>query len=234
MSARIIAAAAVFSAFFATTTASAAVITDVELYNGGETVTFGYAPDGSDPYHVAGTGGLAGQINLTTDTGGVINAWCMDFFHDVYLGGGQALTYTGYNLVGASNGNGGTVDAPLASEIAGLVSYGNTLIAAGGATVDQSAGIQMAIWSLEYNGLTFTGPSGAVTAWQSDLALAPGLAASASVESLVSLTGTQQLAAYATQVPEPASLATFGLGLLGLVGLRRRQPSRSPRVAMAA
>jgi len=203
--------------------ALATTITNVELYDGGETVTFGYAGNGSNPYGVAGESGLAGQIILTNSAGGTVDAWCIDLFHDVYLGSGQNLTYTGEAIANASNGDGGTLTGLQASEVAGLVNYGNALIAAGGATLDQSAGIQMAIWSTELPGLTFTGPSAAVTDWDTYVSLAPTLAATVDVEALVSLTGTQELAAYDTQIPEPSSLLLLGFGILLLAGLNRQK-----------
>ena len=199
----------------------AAVINDVELV--GETVTFGNDAF-STQNGLAGQSGLAGEIILTASGGNTINAWCMDLFHDVYLGNGQNLTYTGATLVGASNRDGGFLTAVQAQQIAGLVEYGDQLVANGGGT-DQAAGIQMAIWATEYAGLTFAGPSAAVTAEQADLALAPSL--NGRVESLVSLTGTQQLVSDTNQIPEPASFGLMGVGMLGLGFVRRQSVSRA-------
>ncbi len=197
----------------------AAVINDVELY--GESVTFGNDAF-STQNGLAGQSGLAREIILTASGGNIIDAWCMDLFHDIYAGGGQSLTYNGVNLLGASNGDGGYLTPIQAQYIAGLVEYGDRIVA-GGASTDQAAGVQMAIWATEYAGLTFAGPSAALAAEQADLALEPYLGGRA--ESLVSLTGTQQLTADTNQIPEPASFGLTGVGLLGLFLVRRRRPA---------
>ena len=201
----------------------AAVITDVELY--GESVTFGNDAI-STGIGFAGQQGLAGQIVLTTSGGTTIDAWCIDLFHDVYLGAGQALVYNGQSLTGSTDGNGGFLSATQAQEIGGLVDYGNRLVA-GGANADQAAAIQMAIWTIESPALTFVAPSAAVADEQADLALAPSLYGG--VESYVSLTGTQELAADTNQVPEPAPLGLLGVGMLSL-GLARRRACKVGRV----
>ena len=202
--------------------ARAAVVTDVELY--GEGVTFG-----NDAFSTAngfaGQDGLAGQILLTTSGGTMIDAWCIDLFHDVYIGSGQTLHYNGQSLVGSTNGDGGFLSAQQAQEIGGLVDYGNRLVA-GGANTDQAAAIQMAIWTTEFPTLTFSAPTAAVADEQADLALAPSL--HGGVESYVSLEGTQELVADTNAVPEPAPLGILGVGLLSL-GFSRRAPTQRTR-----
>jgi hypothetical protein len=195
--------------------ARAAIITDVEL--DGENVTFGTDPL-SQSTGLAGQSGLAGAILLTTDSGQTYTAWCIDLFHDVNLGGGQALNYVGLTLTGASDGNGGSLSALQAQEIAGLVDYGDGL-EAGTHTVDELAGVQMAIWTVEYAGLTFTGPDAALVDEQADLALAPSL--QGRVEAMVSFSGVQDLVADTSDIPEPATYGLVAAALLAF-GFARR------------
>ena len=69
------------------------------------------------------------------------------------------------------------------------------------------------------DGLTFDAPSQATADEQSYLAMAPTLYGD--VESLVSTTGTQELAGETNQIPEPASMGLLGAGLFGIGFLRR-------------
>ena len=105
-----------------------------------------------------GTGSLAGLTSLAT--------WCLDIFHDIYLGYAYTWTVqpivTGV-LVAPPLGNPplSTVglDAAQIREIGALMQYGQTAANLSG---DGSAAIQLAIWEIEY-GLSASGPSGVVS-----------------------------------------------------------------------
>ncbi|WP_158933315.1 PEP-CTERM sorting domain-containing protein [Acidisphaera sp. S103] len=155
-----------------------------------------------------------GQLVLTT-TIGTLNVWCIDVYHDIGLGA-QDLPYTTGSI--STDFHGITLTTTQIDEISGLVGYGDALLAEPGATSTESAGVQLAIWSVEYDNFSYSGASAATVAEANKLiALAPTLAGSANA--VIGLDGTQSFAI--DQIPEPASLAVLGAGLTG-IGLVRR------------
>ena len=155
-----------------------------------------------------------GRLKLTTSTTDYF-AWCVDLFHEVGIGSGQHLPYATGKVL--TDGNGHTLTGTQRREIAGLIVHGDALLAAPGATTSDSAATQLAIWSIEYPTLTYTGASAQTTAEAVALiALAPTLPGRA--DALIALGGTQ---GFATAVPEAGSLALL-FGGLGLLAWARR------------
>jgi len=164
--------------------------------------------------------GIAGQIDLTTNIG-ILGTWCVDLFRDITLGG--SYTYTVGTLTTDNR-----IPIPDAltpaqiNRIGALAAYGNFLMSTT-PTNRNSAVVQAAIWNVEY-GTTATNSTDAGFA---------ALLASVQGMSLTNPGGNQLFSSQDSQgvylnqglyhpnnVPEPASLALFALGLLSLLGLQ--------------
>jgi hypothetical protein len=173
---------------------------------------------------VPDTNVIAGQVQLYENGALVADAWCMDIFNDLL----SADTYTtlGFN---ATNANTGYVSGPLPGvkttmtdtqldEIGWLVNEGNSLLSQGGSNVnDESAAIQIAIWSVENSSFNWTGgpSSSMVTDFVSDALAAGG--SEAGIEFLVDAPATpNQTLITTTPVPEPSTWAMMALGFAGL------------------
>jgi hypothetical protein len=182
---------------------------------------------------------IAGQIALTaTVVGGsgssfTVNAWCVDLFHEIYLGQNH-YTYAVSGAVVSDDSNGHALSSAVSSQLLTLAAYGNALLAGAKAgDSDFSSAVQLAIWQTEYNGLTFTASDNVVAVVRSLKNYAAQHSAIAS--SILALSGGQNLItdsvsqgfqnnnSLQTSVPEPASIALIGVGMLALGASRRRK-----------
>ena len=192
--------------------------------------------------HYAGTSYnniIAGQIALTaTVVGGsgssfTIDAWCVDLFHEIYLGQNH-YTYSVAGAVVSNDSNGHALSSAVSSQLLTLAAYGNTSLAGAKAgDAEFSSAVQLAIWQTEYTGLTFTASDNivaSVTSLKNYAAHNSGFASS-----ILSLSGAQNLItdsvsqsfhntnSLLTSVPEPASMALIGVGMLALGASRRKK-----------
>jgi hypothetical protein len=172
---------------------------------------------------VVNESGGSGQIDLLNTPHGSVPTWCIDIF-DFLQGGG---TYTiGGPLTNNGGGAGGMLLSPTQiGEIGALITHGNYAITHGSA-FPYSPATQLAIWAIEYRGISLTSSDASVQA------LFPTLVTDAEtiwapnyhVMALTQVNGQGLAVDQGLAIlPEPGSLALLGAGLFGLsLVLRRR------------
>ena len=147
-------------------------------------------------------------------------AW--GFCINLFLGIGVPAQYHVDNLT--TDGHGNLLTATQVDQIYGLAALGSNLIKIGAPDLAAKlAGIQGAIWAIEYPAFTVTGNTASVDGYLSSYkALAPSLHGSAYV--LLSDDGKSQ--GFVIGVPEPATWAMMimGFGAVGMVLRSRRRP----------
>ena len=173
-----------------------------------------------------------GQIQLYNRGRLVADAWCMDVFN--YLAGGGTYEIKPFSVATVG---GGLLGVPTnlthdeLGEIGALALHGNELLAHGGSW-DQSAEIQVAIWTIEHNGAFGYASPGA---WFDDGVstylgkVGPGSPWGESF-GLKFLSGEWNQTLIAASAPEPS---TWALMLLGFAGLGYAAYHRTERRAMA-
>jgi hypothetical protein len=205
------ATALVGASFLATPAFAGLTITDIQLpYNDTLTIT--------SPVSVTA---YVGQQVLTTSIG-IIDAWCIDAFHDDSVGI-QSTAFAESNIL--TDGQGHTLSSATMAAISALVYYGDAVLAGtvarpSGVNLDDfSASIQLAIWTDEYTtNFAYGGSSTLTTLVSADMTAAAGYGGG--VLALYLNNGTGQ--GLVTEVPEPITVAIFGTGLLGLGMVRRK------------
>jgi len=168
-----------------------------------------------------------GQQVLTTSIG-TIDAWCIDIYHDDQVGGGQSVSFaTGPITTNSATPIAVALTDEQISKIRGLVNYGDALLAnPATASNNASAAIQLAIWEIEYPTFSYDGNDTLNNLIESYKAASAGYGGP--VTALISQQGTQNLVtSNPALVPEPASMALLGAGVLGLGVSRRRKAQAS-------
>lgn len=157
-------------------------------------------------------------------------AWCTDLFDHLYAPATYdiGLLITDHGKIGASLG------AANLNEIDALIAHGDAMLAAGFSNQVSSA-IQLAIWSVEYgSGFSFSSDdptvAGLVATFVGNVTGSTPVWTPAPQTAVAQITSPNspnlkpnQGLSYLTGIPEPATLATLSVGLVGLAWVLRKK-----------
>jgi hypothetical protein len=181
--------------------------------------------------------GTGANLNQTLDV------WCIDATHVLFGSDTYQIVYPTTN-----NGNTGGTNSTLTSTVLGEI---GALVKWGDANINKydgvSAAVQLAIWTIEYHGATFTSDSSVVNYWVPKLVTdaetaAPGFAAFYGLGEVVDPStpspypsypgfGNQGLVYVAsTPLPSTWTMMLVGVAALGLLAFRR--PKRSAALSI--
>lgn len=167
----------------------------------------------------------SGQIDLIgagANAGEILAAWCVDVFHDLQGSDNYQIVPPPFTNNGDNNGS--QISSKQLGEIGALVHWGDANINLNSYI---SAAVQLAIWSVEYPGATFTSDNMLVNNWVTTL-LDETFTPSYAVREVVHPGINQQGLVFevATPLPSTWTMMLTGLGAMGLfgfAGLRKRR-----------
>jgi hypothetical protein len=223
------AAAAALVGFASQANAATVIINSSSLYSTAYTVHIGGTIDGNPPLYpdVYESPELM-NITIGSETGNII-AFCVDLFH-LWSGSDAPATYTTdpvtHNSDSGNSGGGPGLPHQVSAEIGYLAKIGQ-----GVSDAERLAGIQGAIWAIEYPNITLTGANSSsylnhyITLANTWGANHPNASVANGIYPLNGQTqGFGFTQGFTTGVPEPATW-TLMIGGFGLAGaaLRRRR-----------
>jgi hypothetical protein len=174
----------------------------------------------------------AGQIQLQIGSA-TLPAWCVDLLNQLSTSS-TTLTISSLTTAGVGGGN-PTLTSTQIGQIGALMVHGNALVTANPGT-NVSAAIQLAIWSVEYTGLSFDdanfypGLPALVTTYLGNVSGVNPLWAPVLNVTLLSDSPGNQSLGFVTPIPGALPLFITGLGLLG-AGIARRKKKHSVSLA---
>jgi hypothetical protein len=173
----------------------------------------------------------ASAFLFTTSTGSIMPVFCVDIWHDINLGPANIL-YKEAPLAndssGALSGTGAALSTAQIGEIGGLADLGFDLVHHGDANLATDlAGIQAAIWSIEYPAVTISGDAD-VTSRMSFYEDWAQTHQATDVLAIYDVNGAVQ--GQVVGVPEPVSWSLMIIGIGAVGGALRRSRLTPARI----
>jgi hypothetical protein len=228
-------------------TAGTITTTSVSLPNGSTTVNI---VDTAQSVDSGGNNIITGTIGLQTTASGALNTYCVDLFDYINVGS-NAYTFNNNQLAAGQTFRNGTATGTWTTGQVNMITALLTNGAMQTQNTINTAALQIAIWEVEYdnkqtNGtyslsihdgfyFTATGDSNSAATLSMAQTYLNNITSGTWVTDANHVamyltsnpTGTQNLVYLQTvvggsPVPEPSTIAVFGLGLIGLWAVRRR------------